>query len=286
MMAAANIPLISVVVPTYQRNDLLAKCLTPLTPGAQTLSADRYEVIVTDDCRTGTAEQMIRDQFPWAKWVEGPHRGPASNRNNGAKHAKGEWIVFVDDDCVPKPEWLAGYTGAIRKGCEVYEGKTVCEDWINSPLWEAPVNETGGALWSCNMMIARNLFEELGGFDEGFPFPAMEDMDLCARIRAAKHPMTFVPDAVVNHPLRPANIGRKLGRMRESNVYFLAKRGVRAKFWRDLMRPIGVGYLKRIARSRAPLHVPLAVGKVIAELATIAWMYPGWIRKHPPRRLS
>src|SRR5688500_16589114 len=91
----------SVVIPTYHRNDLLARCLRQLVPGRQTLDASRYEVIVTDDGRDTTAEAMIRDQFSFVRWVRGPQRGPAANRNNGVKHARGEWVVFTDDDCVP-----------------------------------------------------------------------------------------------------------------------------------------------------------------------------------------
>ena len=51
--------LISVVVPTCHRNDLLARCLEGLAPGAQTLPADQYEVIVTDDGTRSTAEALI-----------------------------------------------------------------------------------------------------------------------------------------------------------------------------------------------------------------------------------
>ncbi|MHC5729635.1 MAG: glycosyltransferase family 2 protein, partial [Nostoc sp.] len=71
-----NNHLFSVIIPTYHRNDLLAKCLDCLAPGVQTLSAEQYEVIVTDDGSQTTAEEMIRQQYPWAKWVAGPRKGP------------------------------------------------------------------------------------------------------------------------------------------------------------------------------------------------------------------
>src|SRR5882762_3404290 len=99
-------PLISVVIPTYHRNDLLARCLERLAPGRQTIDASRYEVTVTDDSKTSTAEAMVREQFPFATWIKGPQRGPASNRNYGARAGKGTWIAFLDDDCVPGPGWL------------------------------------------------------------------------------------------------------------------------------------------------------------------------------------
>ncbi|MFM6224388.1 MAG: glycosyltransferase family 2 protein, partial [Dolichospermum sp.] len=73
----------SVIIPTYHRNDLLAKCLDCLAPGMQTLPADQYEVIVSDDGYQSTAQEMIEQNYPWVKWVAGPGKGPAANRNNG-----------------------------------------------------------------------------------------------------------------------------------------------------------------------------------------------------------
>ena len=87
----------SVIVPTCNRNDLLAKCLELLNPANQTIK-EVYEVIVTDDSKNNVAKALIEDIFTWAKWVEGPKRGPAANRNNGAKDAKGDWLIFIDDD--------------------------------------------------------------------------------------------------------------------------------------------------------------------------------------------
>src|SRR5688500_16117871 len=101
-----TVPRISVVIPTRHRNDLLALVLDRLAPGTQTLPADQYEVIVTDDGSITTAEAMIREKFSWARWTQGPRKGPAANRNHGASLAQGEWIAFTDDDCLPSSRWL------------------------------------------------------------------------------------------------------------------------------------------------------------------------------------
>ncbi|MEL6719952.1 MAG: glycosyltransferase, partial [Bacteroidota bacterium] len=68
--------MLSVVIPTYQRNDLLAECLKLIAPEVQQPD-EPYEVIVTDDGKSITAQVMVAEQFPWATWVEGPHDGPA-----------------------------------------------------------------------------------------------------------------------------------------------------------------------------------------------------------------
>lgn len=133
---------ISVVIPTCHRNDLLALCLERLAPGTQTLPADRYEVIVTDDGTRSTVESLVRERFPWAQWVAGPCNGPAANRNNGVRLARGEWVAFTDDDCLPSPHWLAGYVQALDSAASVYEGKTTYEAGIRSPLYQSPINLT------------------------------------------------------------------------------------------------------------------------------------------------
>ena len=90
--------MISVVIPTCERPQLIAKCLANLT------GAD--EIIVSDDSRTDRTWKLIRDQFPGVKWVRGPQRGPAANRNFGASQASGDWVAFVDDDCIPSHLWV------------------------------------------------------------------------------------------------------------------------------------------------------------------------------------
>jgi glycosyltransferase involved in cell wall biosynthesis len=120
----------SVIIPTCNRNDNLARCLEALQEAENVLQFERRdlccEVIVSDDGPAPNAEGLIAEKFTWAKWIDGPKRGPAVNRNNSAKNASGEWLVFVDDDCIPSATWLAAF--AIFAETEEYpvlEGKTI-----------------------------------------------------------------------------------------------------------------------------------------------------------------
>lgn len=196
--------LLSVVIPTCHRNDLLALCLDRLAPGQQTLPRDQYEVIVTDDGSRSTAEPMIAERFPWCRWVQGPRRGPAANRNCGAGAGTAEWIVFCDDDCLPGPVFLQSYLNAIiaHPDSRVFEGRTSAEGPRRHPLQSAPINETGGFLWSCNFAIHRETFRKIGGFNEAFPFAAMEDMDFRKRLVGFGFDSRFVPQAEIVHPWR------------------------------------------------------------------------------------
>ncbi len=116
--------LISVIIPSCNRNELLGKCLNALKPGVQTIGSDSYEIIVTDDSKGDIAAAFIQKNYAWAKWVKGPGKGPAANRNNGAKNAKGEWLVFIDDDCLPDNSLITAYEKAIYiyKDVQVFEG--------------------------------------------------------------------------------------------------------------------------------------------------------------------
>jgi GT2 family glycosyltransferase len=193
----------SVVIPTCRRNDLLARCLESLRPGEQLAGPDAYEVIVTDDARGQTAEAMIRAQFPRVRWVEGPSRGPAANRNNGARHASGEWICFIDDDCIAGKGWLAAFRKAAGDGTiDLMEGRTEVPDQSDNPFLHAVSNTQGGAYWSCNLAVRRERFRALGGFDEDFQEAASEDMEFAHRFHARHFRSRFYPEALVYHPVR------------------------------------------------------------------------------------
>ena len=205
----------SVIIPTYHRNDLLAKCLDCLAPGIQTLPADQYEVIVTDDGSQSTAEEMIQQNYPWAKWVAGPQKGPAANRNNGAKYAQGEWFVFTDDDCLPDSQWLEAYAEGAKGTALALEGAIHPLGNLNQDLAECPVNLTGGCFWSANIAVERSLFEKIGGFDSNYPLAAHEDQDLKLRIEPITS-ILFVSAAIVKHPVRIISLNIAIARIKKS----------------------------------------------------------------------
>jgi GT2 family glycosyltransferase len=238
-------PLISVIVPTCHRNQDLIVCLEALRPEKQSSSAsetlsraettkDRpngssskplYEVIVTDDGSQSTAEALIQKSYPWVRWLPGPRRGPAANRNSGARKASGAWALFLDDDCVPESGWVGAYAAATRNFPErsVFEGRTIAPKPQSQSDHESPLNLQGDLLWSCNFGIKRQLFLELGGFDENFPVPAMEDMDLQFRLRDVGYTSKFLFDACAQHPWRPRRGAHFCVALAKSVHYFVLK---------------------------------------------------------------
>src|SRR5690242_1278529 len=99
-------PTYSVVVPTYQRGAALERCLDALA--SQTLERDRFEVIVVDDGSVTPPRAAVARAAASldVRLIEQANAGPASARNAGARAARGEYVVFTDDDCIPDAGWL------------------------------------------------------------------------------------------------------------------------------------------------------------------------------------
>ena len=278
-----SFPRISVIVPTCNRNDALAQCLDLLAPGVQTLPASSYEVIVTDDgADDKNAQTMMREKYPWAIWTKGPRRGPAANRNHGAAQARGEFLAFTDDDCLPTPNWLSAYAASIAAEFEVYEGVTDATGPLRAPFVVAPINYGSGVLWSCNMMVSRRLFDEIGGFDEGFPHASDEDTDFRERVKRAGKTIQFVPDALIHHPPVRRVWGRKSARLWESKVRLSYKANPSRQPYtrRELLWHALRTRVRQLAP--APWHPDKLLGALalLVELLWIARHTRSWDRKH------
>ena len=281
-----GLPRFSVVIPTCRRNASLARCLDRLVDGAQTLPASDYEVIVSDDGTDAeNARQLVQDAYPHFRWVAGPRRGPAANRNCGAAGARGAWLVFTDDDCLPQPGWLAAYAARLDQpdgtGLRVLEGPTTAGGAKDvGPFMTSPANESGGFLWSCNFAIERRFFEELGRFDERFPFPHMEDVDLRLRLQDCGQAFPFVPGAVVDHPPRPVQSAARWAASQESAFYLAHKRGVPvSEFGQNLETYLRILFLS-IREARNPRETVLSIAWTVAGMFLIACRWPGWRAKY------
>jgi GT2 family glycosyltransferase len=195
----------SIVIPTCNRNENLKICLDKLYIIIQKFGINNCEVIVSDDGKLNQAELLLTKNFPWVIWVVGPKKGPASNRNNGAKCARGVWLLFLDDDIIPDENLLWAYSNAISLNLDsqAFEGAIFPDDssLLNKDMAECPVNTTGGCFWSANICIKKIFFEQIGMFDENFKIAAQEDQDLFERVKG-KSPVVFVADAIVIHPVR------------------------------------------------------------------------------------
>lgn len=207
----ATTPTFSVVVPTRNRPDALARCLGALA--ALDYPRDRFEVIVVDD---GGADSVRSADPALARMdiriLHKSHGGPGAARNFGVRNARGEYIAFTDDDCLPEPGWLSAFEAAFRTDPgALLGGHTV--NGLESNLYATssqllidylhdyynPGPEGPRFFTSNNMAVGRDAFLAAGGFDPIFVRAAAEDRELCARWLRQGHPRIHVPGAVVLH---------------------------------------------------------------------------------------
>ncbi len=222
---------------------------------------------------------MVREQYPWAQWAAGPRKGPAANRNNGVKYATGEWLAFTDDDCLPSADWLEAYLSAIPLGHLVYEGKTTCLEGLKSPLYEAPINLTGGSLWSCNLFIDRALFLRIKGFDEQFAF-WMEDADFRTRLQKSNIPYCFVSGAAVNHPPRRRGNGQRISAGWEAHIQHWHKEKMPQPSCTKMLIHIIKARLRQMFCYSISLDTVKFFASMFIELWTVGRMYDIWQRKY------
>lgn len=226
-------PAVSVIVPTYRRDDLLDRCLAALA--AQDHDPATYEVIVCDDAASDTTRRLVA---AWAARsraavrylpVCGTH-GPAAARNRGWRAARGAIIAFTDDDCVPQPDWLrAGLHAFAGCGATPLAGGGadgpvigVCGR-IVVPLPPVPTDYerdaaglAGAEFATANCFYRRDALAAVGGFDERFTAAWREDADLFFALLERGCRVARAPGAVVVHPVRPAQWGVSLHQQRKS----------------------------------------------------------------------
>jgi GT2 family glycosyltransferase len=275
--------LFSVIIPTCNRPKDLLVCIESLLKNVRVESIS-FEIIISDDTRKLYVLDSVKKALGCHSnihFVNGPMKGPAANRNNGARYAKGEWLIFLDDDCIPSESLLDTYYTSILKDvdCQVFEGAIVVNSTKVSPLEYAPVNEVGGKLWSCNFMIKKDLFWQIGGFDENFLFPHMEDVDLRSRISETGEKILFLRKAFVYHPLRRITNGFKLGKYQAMYIYYKYKHAETPDLFVLLTAVLRTHYAmaKGCFYHRDILLAPLVL---FEHIITILFRYRFWIRQY------
>jgi glycosyltransferase involved in cell wall biosynthesis len=193
---------VSVIIPTYDRIETLPRALRSVIN--QTFSD--WELIVVDDGSTDYTVEMILRDYPTVRLHRQENGGVSSARNSGVALASGEWIAFLDSDDVWLPEKLERQLSALANEPELRLSHTD-EIWIrndrsvNQP--KAYTKAGGGIYHRClplccicpsSVLLRRDLFDEIGGFDE--TFPVCEDYDLWLRI-TAREPVHYLDEALV-----------------------------------------------------------------------------------------
>jgi cellulose synthase/poly-beta-1,6-N-acetylglucosamine synthase-like glycosyltransferase len=193
----------SIVVPTYN-----APTIDRTIESLEHLEFDRreYEVIVVGVDHSGRVRSSDLVRFDRTA----QRLPPAVARNRGASQVTGEILVFIDADCIARPDWLMILAKQFVDPTVTIVGGGI--EFENRNYWTLADNlsmfyEFRAArppalkllLPSLNLAIRREVFQQFGGFDERYPRPSGEDSDLTTRLRLKGHLLRFDPRAVVLH---------------------------------------------------------------------------------------
>lgn len=273
----------SIIIPTCNRREDLRRCVATLIPQ---LPADgSVEIRVCDDSSSGDSKKMLAENFPTVAWSQGPRNGPAGNRNLGARVSESEWLIFIDDDCVPREGYVAAYLKAFESpdSSGLFHGLTFPQPEPPSLLYEAPsIKEPQAVFGSCNFAIGKKLFIENGGFDERY-FPAFEDIEFFSRLRRLGTNAHCVRAAAVDHPLRPLPNFRKLAARWEARVVSAMDLGAAPRdIYMRLPKHVLLVIISRFRDAKAKLNLENTNAALIfaREFFYFLYLLPGWIRKH------
>jgi glycosyltransferase involved in cell wall biosynthesis len=197
---------VSIIIPTYNRSVLIRQCLDGVL--AQRLDSD-LEVIVVDDGSTDDTAQIVQE-YPDVRLISQQNAGPAAARNHGVAEARGNLVVFIDDDCIPEPGWLpsllapfdnpeiAGAKGAYRTDQTERIARFVQIEY-EEKYQQLSRHRYIDFIDTYSAAFRKPVFISAGGYDTAFPTASVEDQEFSFRLANAGHKMVFVPGARVRH---------------------------------------------------------------------------------------
>jgi GT2 family glycosyltransferase/tetratricopeptide (TPR) repeat protein len=245
----ASHPLVSIIIPTLNRLDLTRRCLESIR---QDDAGSPYEVIVVDNgSRDGTTEFLKTQQADGQlrSVLNSENVGFARACNQGARLARGEHLLFLNNDTEVRAGWLDALIEIVQADKNVsavgskllfpdgtiqHAGVAILDDRkLPDPLvarhihYRKPASDPGAsvlcaypALTAACLLVRRAAFDSIGGFDDGF-WNGYEDIDLCFRLSAAGGTLVYQPSSVVVHhesqsgPERFRAVGANIQRLHE-----------------------------------------------------------------------
>jgi glycogen synthase len=240
-------PQVSIVVVTSDRTVDLRRCLVALRTHLAVPGTPPTEVLTVHPPHDHASMAMVRAEHPDVGVHVAARRHISEQRNVGARHARGDVVVYLDDDAWPRPDWLctllAAFTDArvLAASGPVFRGNgsLQCERLAASPIGRLVALDDGEpvpagmfpSFSGCNLAVRRRALFAVGGFDENLPYQP-DDMDLCCRLFALARrdhvAMRYCPGAAVVHESSPGPYRRTLQdrawyTVARDNLYFACR---------------------------------------------------------------
>ena len=198
---------ISIIIPIHNGKQVIRKCLN----GINASSHPNCEVLVVDDASTDESTEICR-QFNVKIFRITKQSGPGAARNLGSKKAKGEILFFVDSDVVIQPDTIEKVLKTFNSNLEIsalfgsYDADPEEQDFFSQyrNLCHHFIHQHGNpeasTFWAGCGAIRKNIFDELGGFDEKkYPKPSIEDIELGYRLKKKGFMIKLAKEIQVKH---------------------------------------------------------------------------------------
>jgi len=202
----------SIIIPTFNRPADLARCLAAID--RLDYPRDEFEVLVVDDGGSVDLETVLEAYRPSIQltMLRQPNSGPGMARNNGAAHAAGQFLAFIDDDCAPQQNWLRALDATLARKPDALIGGSIQNGLPDNPHAEASQRiheffrehfnrdpDNCRFFPSNNIAVAAALYRQIGGFDSEFRRNAAEDRDFCDRWLQSGSRLVMARDACIVH---------------------------------------------------------------------------------------
>ncbi|MBW4450356.1 MAG: glycosyltransferase [Spirirestis rafaelensis WJT71-NPBG6] len=215
----------SVVIPTYNRQPILEKCLKALevqklsdVETVDVTSFQGYEVVLVDDGSTDATLSWLeanKSEFPHVRVFQQNHQGPAAARNLGVEKARGDIIIFIDSDLVVLDNFLQAHHTALVEGQEKLGsdrfftyGAVINTCNFDNPTAEPyKITDFSAAFFATgNVAIPKHWLKKSGLFDTRFQLYGWEDLELGVRLKELGLKLIKCPEAVGYHWHPPFNL--------------------------------------------------------------------------------
>jgi GT2 family glycosyltransferase len=202
----SSAPTISLIVPVHQDGELIRRCIA----GIVRATPQPEEVIIISD-GAGAGIERLAVKFGY-RFVQNPSgTGPAKARNYGASHASGDLLFFVDSDVVIPQDSISRLRSAFATdpGMDAvigsYDDEPAESNFLSQykNLFHHYIHQNSNAqastFWGACGAIRRSVFLGLGGFDEGYKRPCIEDIEFGYRLRKAGHRIRLLKTLQCKH---------------------------------------------------------------------------------------